>query len=118
MVTTSSKRAVWLTASAVVAASAVPAAGEVYLNEAQALAIVLGERAVVRKEQKTRVGVAPSVKCILENISHGTREPVLPIVQMRQGIFSEVRSADAPGNIWHGPERLVQDVVQLENNTR
>lgn len=53
MVTTNSKRAAWLTASAVMAASAVPAAGEVYLNEAQALAIVLGERAVVRKEQKT-----------------------------------------------------------------
>src|SRR6266481_9461834 len=52
MVTTHSKRAAWLTASAVMAASALPAAGEVYLNEAQALAIVLGERAVVRKEQK------------------------------------------------------------------
>lgn len=53
MVTTHSKRAAWLTASAVMAANAVPAAGEVYLNEAQALAIVLGETAVVRKEQKT-----------------------------------------------------------------
>jgi thiamine biosynthesis lipoprotein ApbE/Na+-translocating ferredoxin:NAD+ oxidoreductase RnfG subunit len=53
MVTTNSKRAAWLTASGVMAASAVPASGEVYLNEAQALAIVLGERAVVRKEQKT-----------------------------------------------------------------
>ena len=53
MVTTHSKRAAWLTASAVMAVSAVPASGEVYLNEAQALAIVLGERAVVRKEQKT-----------------------------------------------------------------
>ena len=52
MITTHSKRAAWLTASAVMAASAVPAAGEVYLNEAQALGIVLGERAVVRKEQK------------------------------------------------------------------
>src|SRR2546428_7602336 len=53
MVTTHSRRAAWLTASAVMAANALPAAGEVYLNEAQALAIVLGERAVVRKEQKT-----------------------------------------------------------------
>src|SRR5713226_3284436 len=53
MVTTHSKRAAWLTASAVMAASAVPAAGEVYLSEAQALAMVLGERAVVRMEQKT-----------------------------------------------------------------
>jgi FAD:protein FMN transferase len=53
MVTTSSKRAVWLTASAVMAASAVPASGEVYLNEAQALAIILGEKAIVRREQKT-----------------------------------------------------------------
>ena len=35
------------------AANALPAAGEVYLNEAQALGMVLGERAVVRKEQKT-----------------------------------------------------------------
>jgi thiamine biosynthesis lipoprotein len=53
LVTTNSRRAAWLTASAVMAASAVPTVGEVYLNEAQALAIVLGERAVVRKEQKT-----------------------------------------------------------------
>ena len=53
MVTTHSKRAAWLTASAVMAASALPAVGEVYLSEAQALAIVLGERAVVRKELKT-----------------------------------------------------------------
>jgi len=53
MVTTSAKRTVWLTASAVMAAAAVPAAGEVYLNEAQALSIILGEKAVVRKERKT-----------------------------------------------------------------
>jgi thiamine biosynthesis lipoprotein len=53
MMLTSSKRAVWLTASAVMAASAVPASGEVYLNEAQALAIILGEKAAVRKEQKS-----------------------------------------------------------------
>src|SRR3979490_2029469 len=53
MVMTSSKRAVWLTASAVMAASAVPAAGEVYLNEAQALAIIVGQKAIVRKEQMT-----------------------------------------------------------------
>jgi thiamine biosynthesis lipoprotein len=53
MVTTSTKRTVWMTASAVMAAAAVPAAGEVYLNEAQALAIILGEKAVVRKERKT-----------------------------------------------------------------
>src|SRR5882672_7002382 len=52
MVTTHSRRAAWLTASAVMAANALPAAGEVYLNEAQALAMVLGERAVVRKEQR------------------------------------------------------------------
>src|SRR6266850_1306835 len=53
MVTTHSKRAAWLTASAVMAANALPAAGEVYLNEAQALSIILGEKAVVRKERKT-----------------------------------------------------------------
>jgi thiamine biosynthesis lipoprotein len=53
MITTSSKRLAWLSASAVMAASAVPASGEVYVNEAQALAIILGEKAVVRKEQKT-----------------------------------------------------------------
>ena len=53
MVTTYSKRAAWLTASAAMAASTMPAAGEVYLNEAQALAIVLGEKTVARKELKT-----------------------------------------------------------------
>ena len=50
---TIANRAMWLTASAVMAGAAVPAAGEVYLNEAQALAIILGEKAVVRREQKT-----------------------------------------------------------------
>jgi FAD:protein FMN transferase len=50
---TSSNRAVWLSASAVMAAAAVPAAAEVYLNEAQALAVILGEKAIVRREQKT-----------------------------------------------------------------
>jgi thiamine biosynthesis lipoprotein ApbE/Na+-translocating ferredoxin:NAD+ oxidoreductase RnfG subunit len=35
------------------AAVAVPAAAEVYLNEAQALAVILGEKAIVRREQKT-----------------------------------------------------------------
>jgi thiamine biosynthesis lipoprotein ApbE/Na+-translocating ferredoxin:NAD+ oxidoreductase RnfG subunit len=34
------------------AAAAVPAAAEVYLNEAQALAVILGEKAIVRREQK------------------------------------------------------------------
>src|SRR6266403_5336197 len=53
MVTSGSNRAVWLTASALMAAAAAPAAGETYLHEAQALAIILGEKAVVRKEQKT-----------------------------------------------------------------
>ena len=53
MVRTTTNRAMWLTASAVMAGAAVPAAGEVYLSEAQALAVILGERAVVRREQKT-----------------------------------------------------------------
>src|SRR5882762_5173886 len=52
MVTTHSKRAAWLTASAVMAASAVPAAGEVYLNESQALGVILGDKAIVRRDQK------------------------------------------------------------------
>lgn len=47
-----SNRAVWLTATAVMAAAAVPAAGEVYLNEAQALAVIFGDKAVVRREQR------------------------------------------------------------------
>ena len=63
-------------------------------------------------------GLAPSAKCILENICDGTREPVLSVVQMRQGIISEVRPADAPGNVRHRPERAVQNVVQFEDHTR
>lgn len=43
----------WLTAAAVVAASAVPLSAEVYLTESQALRVVFGEKAVVRREQKT-----------------------------------------------------------------
>ena len=53
MVRTSSNRAVWMSASAVMAVAAVPASAEVYLNEAQALAVILGEKAIVRREQKT-----------------------------------------------------------------
>jgi thiamine biosynthesis lipoprotein len=53
MVRTCSQRAVWLTASAVMAGVAVPAAAEIYLNEAQALAVIFGERAIVRREQKS-----------------------------------------------------------------
>jgi thiamine biosynthesis lipoprotein len=52
MVRTSSNRAVWLSASAVMAAAAVPAAAEVYLNEAQALAVILGEKTIIRREQR------------------------------------------------------------------
>jgi hypothetical protein len=68
--------------------------------------------------RKILEGLAPSVKCILENISYGTREPVLPVVLIRQRIVSEVRSADAPGNIRHGPERMVQNIVQFEDHAR
>ena len=47
------EKAFWLAASAAVAASAVPASAEVYLTEAQALATVFGEKAIVRREHKT-----------------------------------------------------------------
>jgi len=53
--------------------------------------------------RKIPEGLAPSAKCILENISYGTREPVLPVVEMRQGIISEVRPADAPAIFGTGP---------------
>ena len=46
------KNAHWLTAAAALAASAVPASAEVYLTESQALAVILGNKAVVRREQK------------------------------------------------------------------
>jgi thiamine biosynthesis lipoprotein len=46
------KRALWLTATAAVAASAVPASAEVYLSESQALGVILGDKAIVRREQK------------------------------------------------------------------
>src|SRR6266498_2741570 len=49
-----SSRTIWLTLPAVMAAAAaVPATAEVYLNESQALAIMFGENATVRREQKT-----------------------------------------------------------------
>src|SRR5262249_40957795 len=47
------KKALWLTATAAVAASAVPALAEVYLNESQALGIRLGDKTIVRREQKS-----------------------------------------------------------------
>jgi len=46
------EKTLWLTATAAVAASAVPASAEVYLNESQALGIILGDKAIVRREQK------------------------------------------------------------------
>lgn len=48
-----SSRSIWLTLPAAMAAVAVPATAEVYLKESQALAIVFGENATVRREQKT-----------------------------------------------------------------
>src|SRR5215475_2411905 len=47
------KNALWLTTAAALAASAVPASAEVYLTEAQALGVILGDKAIVRREQKT-----------------------------------------------------------------
>jgi thiamine biosynthesis lipoprotein len=47
-----SSLAAWLTAPAMLAASAVPARAEVYLNEAQALSVILGENSIPRREQK------------------------------------------------------------------
>lgn len=42
----------WLTVATAFAASAVPASAEIYLTESQALGVVLGDHAVVRREQK------------------------------------------------------------------
>ena len=67
MVRTTTNGAMWLTASAVMAAAAIPAAGEVYLNEAQALSIILGEKAVIRREQKT---LDPGLRTKLERSSN------------------------------------------------
>src|SRR5215475_839912 len=47
------KNAFWLTTAAALAVSAVPASAEVYLTEAQALGVILGDKAIVRREQKT-----------------------------------------------------------------
>ncbi len=44
---------VWLAAPAALLGAAVPAAAEVYLTEAQALAVVLGENVTVHREQKS-----------------------------------------------------------------
>jgi thiamine biosynthesis lipoprotein len=46
------KKALWLTATAAVATSAVPASAEVYLSESQALGVILGDKAIVRRDQK------------------------------------------------------------------
>src|SRR5262249_36055515 len=47
------KKALWLTAAATASTSAVPASAEVYLSESQALGIILGDKAIVRREQKS-----------------------------------------------------------------
>ncbi len=46
------RNALWLTTAAALAASAVPASAEVYLTESQALGVILGDKAVMRREQK------------------------------------------------------------------
>lgn len=63
--------ALWLTAAAAVAASPIPASAEVYLTESQALGVVLGDRAVVRREQKA---IDPALRKRLEEAS-GLRFP-------------------------------------------
>ena len=59
-------RTLWLTAAAAVAASAVPASAEVYLTESQALGVVFGQKAVVRRDQKT---LDPALRKRLEEAS-------------------------------------------------
>lgn len=61
----------WLTTAAAVAASAIPTAAEVYLTESQALGVVLGDKAVVRREQKA---LDPALRKRLEEAS-GLRFP-------------------------------------------
>lgn len=68
---TNGNRMLWLTAAAAVAASAIPASAEVYLTESQALGVVLGDKAVVRREQKQMDG---TVRKRLEDAS-GLRFP-------------------------------------------
>ncbi len=63
--------ALWLTAAAAVAASPIPASAEVYLTESQALGVVLGDKAVVRREQKA---IDPALRKRLEEAS-GLRFP-------------------------------------------
>jgi thiamine biosynthesis lipoprotein len=60
-------RAAWLTASAVMAAAAVPAAAEVYLTEAQALGVIFGEHVIPRREQKV---LDPELRARLEHASN------------------------------------------------
>jgi FAD:protein FMN transferase len=45
-------RATWILASTAILGSAVPAAAETYLTEAQALAAILGENAILRREDR------------------------------------------------------------------
>jgi FAD:protein FMN transferase len=46
-------RTAWIAASAAILGSAVPAAAETYLTEAQALAVILGEGTIPRREDRT-----------------------------------------------------------------
>ena len=60
------RNALWLTTAATLAASAIPASAEVYLTEAQALGVILGDK-VVRREQKT---LDPALRKKLEQESN------------------------------------------------
>lgn len=63
----SHRNALWLTTAAALAASAVPTSAEVYLTESQALGVILGGKAIVRREQKT---LDPALRKKLEQESN------------------------------------------------
>ena len=67
MTITAHRNALWLTTAAALAASAVPASAEVYLTESQALGVILGDKAVVRREQKA---LDPALRKKLERASN------------------------------------------------
>src|SRR5712691_1541966 len=54
----------------------------------------------------------------LKHITDRTGEPVSSVVEMRQGTDAEKRAADAAGHPRYRSKRVIQKIIQLEDDRR
>lgn len=118
---TSRNRVLWLTTAAAVAASAAPASAEVYLTESQALGVVLGDKAVVRRKE---TALEPALRKRMEEAS-GLRFPETSVtffIATQDGkpmkyaiVMNEIgKSEPITFMVGIGPEGKVTEVAIME----